>query len=126
MNPTPGSLCRGAGILRRPVRDQISEIHKRPPFHISSDIGYAVSPEPRAERRGTMAVIAITGRKGGIRKSTITANLAAELVALGRAVVVLDTDPQKSLVAWAELGEGLLREIVEAVDRPVRLRGTEK
>lgn len=63
-----------------------------------------------------MAVIAITGRKGGIAKSTITANLAAELLALGRSVAVLDTDPQKSLVAWAELGDGLLREIVEAVD----------
>lgn len=63
-----------------------------------------------------MAVIAITGRKGGIGKSTITANLAAELVALGRSVVVLDTDPQKSLMAWAELGDGLLRELVEAVD----------
>lgn len=63
-----------------------------------------------------MAIIAITGRKGGIGKSTITANLAAELVALGRSVAVLDTDPQKSLMAWAELGEGLLRELVEAVD----------
>ena len=63
-----------------------------------------------------MAVIAITGRKGGIGKSTITANLTAELVALGRSVAVLDTDPQRSLVAWAELGEGLLRELVEAVD----------
>ena len=70
----------------------------------------------RDQTAGLMAIIAITGRKGGIGKSTITANLAAELVALGRSVAVLDTDPQRSLMAWAELGEGLLREIVEAVD----------
>lgn len=64
-----------------------------------------------------MAVIAITGRKGGIGKSTITGNLAAELVALGRSVVVLDTDPQKSLEAWASLGSGgVLRELVEPGD----------
>ena len=62
-----------------------------------------------------MAVIAITGRKGGIGKSTITANIAAELLLLGRSVAVLDTDPQRSLVGWAALGDGVLREIVRAV-----------
>jgi Mrp family chromosome partitioning ATPase len=30
-----------------------------------------------------MAIIAVTGRKGGIGKSTITANLAAEMVGMG-------------------------------------------
>lgn len=63
-----------------------------------------------------MAIVAITGRKGGIGKSTITANLAAELTALGHRVIVLDTDPQQSLIAWAGLGEGVLSTCVEAVD----------
>jgi chromosome partitioning protein len=63
-----------------------------------------------------MAVIAITGRKGGIGKSTITANLAAELLILGRRVAVLDTDPQRSLAGWANLGDGILRDIVQPVD----------
>ena len=63
-----------------------------------------------------MAVIAITGRKGGIGKSTITGNLAAELQALGYTVQVLDTDPQQSLTKWASLGEGLLSRIALAVD----------
>jgi chromosome partitioning protein len=63
-----------------------------------------------------MAVIAITGRKGGIGKSTITANLAAELLMLGRRVAVLDADPQRSLAGWAALGDGILRDIVQPVD----------
>lgn len=63
-----------------------------------------------------MAIIAVTGRKGGIGKSTITANLAAELAALGRTVAVLDTDPQQSLVAWARLGTGFLATCVTAVE----------
>ena len=63
-----------------------------------------------------MAIIAITGRKGGIGKSTITANLAAEMVAMGRSVVVLDADPQGSLVAWAGLGDGVLATLVKVVD----------
>lgn len=63
-----------------------------------------------------MAIIAVTGRKGGIGKSTLTGNLAAELVELGYTVRVLDTDPQRSLVTWASLGEGLLAQISEAVD----------
>jgi chromosome partitioning protein len=63
-----------------------------------------------------MAIIAVLGRKGGIGKTTIAGNLAGELAALGHKVAVLDTDPQKSLVKWASLGEGLLSRIVAALD----------
>jgi chromosome partitioning protein len=63
-----------------------------------------------------MAIIAITGRKGGCGKSTITANLAGELAAAGRRIAVLDVDPQQSLCAWASLGAGILSKIVSAVD----------
>jgi len=63
-----------------------------------------------------MSVIAVTGRKGGIGKSTITANLAAELMARRLTVAVLDADPQRSLVAWAGLGDGVLRDLVQPVD----------
>jgi len=54
-----------------------------------------------------MAIIAISGRKGGIGKTTIAANLAAEMVAAGRTVAVFDADPQGSLMAWAGLGDGM-------------------
>jgi chromosome partitioning protein len=63
-----------------------------------------------------VAIIAVTGRKGGIGKSTLTANLAAEFAALGQTVAVLDTDPQQSLVAWARLGTGFLATCVRAVE----------
>jgi chromosome partitioning protein len=63
-----------------------------------------------------VAIIAVTGRKGGIGKSSITANLAAEFDALGHTVAILDTDPQASLVAWAGLGPGLLSRIIQQVD----------
>jgi chromosome partitioning protein len=68
-----------------------------------------------------MAIIAISGRKGGIGKTTIAANLAAEMVAIGRAVRVLDADPQGSLMAWAGLGNGLLAPIVRAVEEAERI-----
>ena len=60
-----------------------------------------------------MAVVAVLGRKGGIGKSTIIGNLAAEFVAMGRTVVVLDAAPQHSLSAWAEQGSGVLSACVE-------------
>ena len=62
-----------------------------------------------------MAIIAVAGRKGGVGKSTIVGNLAAEFAAAGQSVIVLDTDPQHSLAAWAAQGEGMLSRCVEKV-----------
>jgi chromosome partitioning protein len=62
-----------------------------------------------------MAIIAVAGRKGGIGKSTIAGNLAAEFVKRGQSVIALDADPQHSLAAWAEQGEGVLSRCVEKV-----------
>lgn len=62
-----------------------------------------------------MAIIAVAGRKGGIGKSTIAGNLAAEFVKMGRSVIALDADPQHSLATWAEQGEGVLKKCVERV-----------
>jgi chromosome partitioning protein len=63
-----------------------------------------------------MAIIAVVGRKGGVGKSTIVGNLAGEFARIGRSVVVLDADPQHSLVTWAEQGEGMLSRCVEKVE----------
>jgi len=62
-----------------------------------------------------MAIIAVAGRKGGVGKSTIVGNLAAEFAAMGRSVIVLDADPQHSLAAWAAQGAGMLSRCVEKV-----------
>lgn len=62
-----------------------------------------------------MAIVAVAGRKGGIGKSTIAGNLAAEFAAMGKSVAVLDSDPQHSMVAWAAQGAGMLAGCVEKV-----------
>lgn len=63
-----------------------------------------------------MAIIAVAGRKGGVGKSTIAGNLAAEFAAMKHRVRVLDADPQHSLVAWSEQGEGMLSRSVEKIN----------
>jgi chromosome partitioning protein len=69
-----------------------------------------------------MAIIAVAGRKGGVGKSTIVGNLAAEFAAMGRSVAILDADPQHSMVAWAEQGDGMLSRSVEKVPAAGALR----
>jgi len=69
-----------------------------------------------------MAIVAVAGRKGGIGKSTIVGNLAAEFAAMGHTVAVLDADPQHSLVAWAHQGDGLLARSLKKVSPGDTLR----
>lgn len=44
-----------------------------------------------------MRVIAVISPKGGVGKTTVTANLAAAIAALGAKVTILDLDPQNAL-----------------------------
>jgi chromosome partitioning protein len=44
-----------------------------------------------------VAVVSILNYKGGVGKTTVTANLAAEIAHRGRRVLLIDMDPQASL-----------------------------
>lgn len=51
-------------------------------------------------------VVSVFNHKGGVGKTTMTANLAAELARRGKRVLVVDADPQASLTmtfVWPEL-----------------------
>jgi chromosome partitioning protein len=46
---------------------------------------------------GTAAVVSVTNQKGGVGKTTSTANLAAYCAAGGRKVLIVDNDPQSNV-----------------------------
>lgn len=50
-----------------------------------------------------VATIAFLGEKGGAGKSTLAVNVAAELAARGRRVLLVDADPQGTAITWASI-----------------------
>lgn len=70
-----------------------------------------------------MRSLAITNQKGGSGKSTLSVNLAVEATRRGERVLVLDTDPQASALAWASSREAPepAVEAVETARVPIRL-----
>jgi chromosome partitioning protein len=64
--------------------------------------------------------VAIVGEKGGSGKSTVAVNIAAELVARGRRVVLVDADPQGTALVWA----GIAAEAGHASPRTLALGDT--
>lgn len=47
-------------------------------------------------------VVAFASPKGGVGKSTVAVSAAAELLARGKRVLLVDADPQRSAYAWSE------------------------
>lgn len=49
-------------------------------------------------------IVAVAGQKGGVGKTTLAVNLAAEGIARGLRVLLVDSDPQGSARTWAAVG----------------------
>lgn len=61
-------------------------------------------PPGNMPEKGAMAIcITITSTKGGVGKTTLTANLGAYLADLGQTVLLVDADPQPALSSFFPL-----------------------
>lgn len=62
--------------------------------NLKEKLGMAATPDRRAEQIARIAkrFVAVSSGKGGVGKSTVTANLAASLAKMGRKVGLLDAD----------------------------------
>lgn len=67
-------------------------------------------------------IIAVVGQKGGVGKSTVSVNVAGELVRRGHRVLLVDADPQGSAQEWFVAGEGENWPTVTACSQPIMHR----
>ncbi len=67
-------------------------------------------------------IVAVSNQKGGVGKTTTTANLGAALFHLGRKILLVDMDPQANLTSAFGLNGQMDATVAEALlDRKVRL-----
>lgn len=87
-------------------------------------------PPKRTKRRNDQAVrIALFNHKGGVGKTTLTVNLAFALSALGKTVLLVDSDPQCNLTSylveasvvdqWLDESEGKNGKTIWSALRPI-------
>src|SRR6266700_1169488 len=78
-------------------------------------------PTPLGTRRGQ--VVTITSGKGGVGKTTTTANLGTALALLGKKVAVVDSDiGLRNLDAVMGLENRIVYDLVDVVEGQCRLR----
>jgi chromosome partitioning protein len=66
-----------------------------------------------------VAVIGFLNQKGGSGKSTLAINVAAEMTARGKRVLLVDADPQGSVADWSAARQNASPFSVIRFDRPV-------
>lgn len=69
-----------------------------------------------------MKVIGVLSQKGGSGKTTISIHLAVSAAMEGKKVAIIDTDPQKSAVAWGEARDESLESPVVAQCEAFRVK----
>lgn len=57
-----------------------------------------------------MPIITIASTKGGVGKSTLTANIIAQMSASGCRIACIDADPQNSLFKWNKIRELMIKQ----------------
>src|SRR3546814_1526022 len=70
-----------------------------PGAHRVAGFGYHELLQAEGDAR---MIVALLNQKGGVGKTTLATHLAGELAKGGKAVVVIDDDPQGSALDWAQ------------------------
>lgn len=115
VSPYPGPAPEGEGVLagmQAALRTPAPRV-RMPPLADASE-------EPRHSSMAT--VIAVANQKGGVGKTTTTANLGAALARRGKRVLLVDLDPQGNLTSAFGLEKDVQQTVAESLlDRRIPL-----
>src|SRR4030095_15895081 len=101
--------CRGYGTIHGPFAARRGSL-------ATMGTGRRPGPTIRLGDTGERArIISVANQKGGVGKTTTTANLGASLTLLDRRVLLVDMDPQGNLTAAFGLEKQTERTIADAL-----------
>ena len=65
----------------------------------------------KSRNKGNIMIISLVNQKGGVGKTTMAVNLAGSLAERGFKTVLIDTDPQGSVLQWQSIAENALFDV---------------
>jgi hypothetical protein len=109
-------MSRHSPIVRQPRRYWLTSRPADSANRITAKV-HRLESHPECPKKPRPVKITIYNHKGGVGKTTLSVNIASALVALGKSVLLVDSDPQCNLTSYL-LSDDVVDDLLNKSDGP--------